>query len=252
MLDLSLGHFMFPYEPGLYLPGSATPKITLNATYVLTDRRALGGATTRTLSGDELYKLHPSDLRGDIWCNGQLLVPSQTIPLLAKTPYIPHRSLLVIQRVLDRTVNRHYYFTRGEIPADNLDILQEALISKINFEELSRNKAEEYDKIVTMFEAIIQPLIDEVAVFMGDDIYCAHVVDARWDVAYITKHEDQRIGDFNNLIRAIELASKAKSVDEHELDVLHHALNDIILNASVVSKGGNKVSIDFDLKVTKR
>lgn len=251
-LDLALGHYMFPYDKGLYLPGSATPRIVFGAEYVVIDRRAVGGLNPKSYTGEEIYNMHPRELRGDIWQSGQLLVPAQTIPMLAKTPYIPHRSVLLVQRVLERVVNRHYFFTRGEIPDDELDILQDALISKIDFKEKDPSRAAEYDHITSVFEATILDIVEELERFMGDDIYCAHVVDSRWDVAYITKHEDQRIADFNNLIAAIERASKTKSVDERELDAVHRALNDIILNASIVAKGGNKVNINFDLHVDKR
>lgn len=251
-LDLALGQYMYAYEQGLYLPGSATPRIVFGVDYLVMDRRAANGPTTATYKGEEIYRMHPTELRGDIWRNGQLLVPSQTLPLLAKTPYIPHRSLLVVQRVLERTANRHYYFTRGSIPTDNADILQDALVCKIDFDEQDPKKHLENDLMLATFETIMMPLIEELEHFMGNDIYCVHVVDPRSDVAYITKYEDQRINDYNNLISAISGLANADSTHEHEYEVLRHAVSDILMNASAAADGKRRLQIDFDLKVTKR
>ena len=193
-LEILIGQYMLPYETGLYVPTNACPVIRMGLMYRVIDSYR----KEHTYSGDKLVA-NPKLIIGDVFSEkGELVLPVRAVCLLANTPYLPHRSFLLIETICERILHNHFALSK-EKNEEFFDIIDGYMMSKY------RNSEGHIDDNISL--AVInalQPLIGHVKDFMGKDIYHVHFLSLQGSDLVIEKSIDYRIQVFNEKVASGE------------------------------------------------
>lgn len=186
-LEKLIGDHMFPYERGLYVPTNASPVIRAGVTYRVANQH---GEDT-VYHGDTLID-NPKLIVGNVFSDkDELVLPVRAVRLLAATPYLPHRSFLMISTIVERILYNHFVYTKVK-KEGYMDIVEAQLVKGLS-NELINNI---YGEVIR----ILQPLIHNVEEFMADDNFHVHFQTLQGTDLMIEKSVDYRIHVFNEKV----------------------------------------------------
>lgn len=190
------GSYLIPYERGLYIPLHGFPVIRASPNYdytVVTSRDGLAH-----YSGDELYA-NPDLIGGDVYNDdGNLVVPGRSKNLLTRSPYHPHRTLLLINMYIERILISHFAYRRQNQVTTLEDLLLSALDKTQGFgSDMSVEKKSIFDELYATIDMILLDLGNLVYEILGEYRHHMHFSKLRDTMIIIERHIDYRIHYFN-------------------------------------------------------
>lgn len=190
------GSYLIPYERGLYIPLHGFPVIRAGVDHEYTVVTSRDGLVHYT--GAELYA-NPDLIGGDVYnADGNIVVPGRSKNLLTKTPYHPHRSLLLINSHVDRLLINHFAYSRQKNTL-SLDKLLLATLDKTQGfgPEMSVEQQEIFDEIYGDIDVVLLNLTNTVYELLGEYNQHMHFSKLRDSLIIIERHIDFRIHYFN-------------------------------------------------------
>lgn len=190
-----VGSYFVPYERGLYAPLCGFPVIRagVNHEFDVVTRSGLV-----RYNGEELYA-NPDLISGDVYnADGNLVLASRSKALLKKSPYIPHRSLLLINLMIDSILIKEFAYSRKHNRTYGRDILLNLLDKTQGFgSNMDVETQSTFNEIYDAVDVMTLGLCNQVYELLDGYKHHMHTSKLRDNIIVIERHIDFRIHYFN-------------------------------------------------------